>query len=103
MIYEHLTIFGIRASLSSALVPSVDPLEIQATIVHNKRRLEEVFMVDGHRLNNMISALEKGQHCFTSFSPPDISNAVAFATAPYDGIVFEMEHNPWDPLVLRDL
>ena len=60
-------------------------------------------MVDGHRLNNMISALEKGQHCFTSFSPPDISNAVAFATAPYDGIVFEMEHNPWDPLVLRDL
>ena len=51
----------------------------------------------------MISALEKGQHCFTSFSPPDISNAVAFATAPYDGIVFEMEHNPWDPLVLRDL
>lgn len=60
-------------------------------------------MAEGQRLNNMIAALEKGQHCFTSFSPPDIGNAVAFSTAPYDGIVFEMEHNPWDSLALRDL
>ena len=60
-------------------------------------------MADIPRLNNVIAALEKGQHTFTSFSPPDIGNAIAFATAPYDGVVFEMEHNPWDSLALRDL
>ena len=50
----------------------------------------------------MIGALEKGQMTFTSFSPPNIPSAMAFSTSPYDGIVFEMEHNAWDSYVLRD-
>jgi 4-hydroxy-2-oxoheptanedioate aldolase len=59
-------------------------------------------MADIPRLNKVIAAFEKGQHAFASFSPPDIGNATAFAIAAYDGVVFEMEHNPWDGYVLRD-
>jgi len=54
------------------------------------------------RLNGVIGALEKGQPTFTAFSPPEVSSALAFTTSDYDGIVFEMEHNPWDAPVLRD-
>ena len=54
------------------------------------------------RLNGVIAALERGQPAFTAFSPPDVTSALAFSTSDYDGIVFEMEHNPWDPPSLRD-
>ena len=59
-------------------------------------------MADIPRLNGVIRALEQGQPTFTSFSPPDVSAALAFSTSDYDGVVFEMEHNPWDAPVLRD-
>ncbi len=59
-------------------------------------------MADIPRLNGVIRALEQGHPTFTSFSPPDIAAALAFSTSNYDGIVFEMEHNPWDSLALRD-
>jgi len=59
-------------------------------------------MSDIPRLNGIIGALESGKPAFTSFSPPDVPSALAFSTGKYDGIVFEMEHNPWDTLVLRD-
>ena len=55
------------------------------------------------RLNGVISALEAGQPAFTTFSTPDVASAIANSTSTgYDGIVFEMEHNPWDAMVLRD-
>ncbi len=54
------------------------------------------------RLNGVIGALEKGQVAFTSFCPPNPSDAMAFASSDYDGIVIEMEHNPWDSANLRD-
>jgi 4-hydroxy-2-oxoheptanedioate aldolase len=53
------------------------------------------------RLNGVIAALEKG-HAFTCFSTPDVESAISLATAPYDGVVYEMEHNPWDIRALRD-
>jgi len=59
-------------------------------------------MADIPRLNGVIRALEQGKPTFTSFSPPDIASALAFGTSSYDGVVFEMEHNPWDSLALRD-
>ena len=60
-------------------------------------------MVKTQRLNGVIAALEAGQPAFTTFSIPDVISAIANSTSTdYDGIVFEMEHNPWDPLVLRD-
>lgn len=59
-------------------------------------------MTELPRLNGVIGALEQGQVTFISFSPPDVSSAIAFSTSDYDGIVFEMEHNPWDAPVLRD-
>src|SRR5262249_18599200 len=46
-------------------------------------------------------ALEKGP-AFVSFCPPDITSAIAFSNTKYDGIVFEMEHNPFDITALRD-
>jgi 4-hydroxy-2-oxoheptanedioate aldolase len=54
------------------------------------------------RLNGVIHALEQGKPAFTSFTPADISAAIAFSTSKYDGVVYEMEHNPWDIRALRD-
>ena len=59
-------------------------------------------MTELPRLNGVIGALEKGLHTITSFSPADIASAIAFSSSSYDGIVFEMEHNPWDSRALRD-
>jgi 4-hydroxy-2-oxoheptanedioate aldolase len=54
------------------------------------------------RLNGVIRALESGGTAFTAFASPDIETALQMSAARYDGIVFEMEHNPWDPKTLRD-
>jgi len=60
-------------------------------------------MADIPRLNGVIAALEAGQPTFTAFATPDVPTAIAYSTSTgYDGIVFEMEHNPWDSLSLRD-
>ena len=59
-------------------------------------------MADIPRLNGVIRALEQGQPAFTAFSPADPESAIAFSTAKYDGVVFEMEHNPYDIRALRD-
>jgi len=54
------------------------------------------------RLNGVIRALEDGQAAFCTFVQADVDAALAVATSRYDGIVFEMEHNPWDVRALRD-
>ncbi|MBT2225277.1 HpcH/HpaI aldolase/citrate lyase family protein [Nonomuraea sp. NEAU-A123] len=54
------------------------------------------------RLNRVIGALEAGQHVFTAFASADPATAVEFSTTDYDGLVFEMEHKPWDVNALRD-
>ena len=54
------------------------------------------------RLNSIIAALESGQTAFTTFAQADRETAIAMSTANYDGVVFEMEHNPWDIAALRD-
>src|ERR1041384_8349432 len=59
-------------------------------------------MPDIPRLNGVIKALESGKPAFTSFCQAEPETAVAMTTAKYDGIVFEMEHNPWDIRALRD-
>src|SRR6516165_4627839 len=59
-------------------------------------------MADIPRLNGVIRALESGKQAFTSFCQADPETAIAMATAKYDGIVYEMEHNPWDIRALRD-
>jgi 4-hydroxy-2-oxoheptanedioate aldolase len=59
-------------------------------------------MADTPRLNGVIRALEQGQPAFTAFSPAEVDSAFAMSTSKFDGIVFEMEHNPWDGKALRD-
>lgn len=55
------------------------------------------------RLNNVIRALEEGEVAITTFaSPPTVENAIALSTTPYDGVVFEAEHHPYDIGELRD-
>src|SRR5436190_9780009 len=54
------------------------------------------------RLNGVIRALEQGRPAFTAFSPAEIDSAYAMSVSKYDGVVFEMEHNPWDGRALRD-
>src|SRR5215813_11073987 len=59
-------------------------------------------MADIPRLNGVIRALETGKPTFTSFCQADPETAIAMSAAKYDGIVYEMEHNPWDIRALRD-
>ncbi len=59
-------------------------------------------MNDLPRLNSVIAALESGQTAFTTFAQADRETAIAMSAAQYDGVVFEMEHNPWDIAALRD-
>jgi 4-hydroxy-2-oxoheptanedioate aldolase len=59
-------------------------------------------MADLPRLNGVIRALEQGQPAFTAFSPAEVDSALAFSASKFDGVVFEMEHNPWDGRALRD-
>jgi 4-hydroxy-2-oxoheptanedioate aldolase len=54
------------------------------------------------RLNGFIRAWESSKPAFGSFAGADKSTAIAFSTSPYDGVVFEMEHNAWDPNGLQD-
>jgi 4-hydroxy-2-oxoheptanedioate aldolase len=54
------------------------------------------------RLNGAIRALDSGKPAFVTFSPGEVGSAIAMSTAPYDGVVFEMEHNPYDIKTLRD-
>jgi 4-hydroxy-2-oxoheptanedioate aldolase len=59
-------------------------------------------MADIPRLNGVIRALEQGKQAFTTFAPAEIGTAQTIGGAPYDGIVFEMEHRPYDIRALRD-
>src|SRR6202008_4032637 len=53
-------------------------------------------------LNGVIRALDQGKHAFTAFTPADPEAALALGGAKYDGIIFEMEHNPYETMALRD-
>ena len=55
-----------------------------------------------NRLNGIIKAWEQGKTAFTAFSKIDKQSAIDMSDAPYDGIVFEMEHNPYDVSALGD-
>ena len=54
------------------------------------------------RLNGVIAALESGKPAFVTFSGASPENAQAIGDAGYDGVVFEMEHSPYDIRTLRD-
>ena len=54
------------------------------------------------RLNTVIRALENGETPVTVFAPPTVESAVALSAAPYDGVIFEAEHNAYDIKDLRD-
>jgi len=54
------------------------------------------------RLNSIIRAFEAGKPAFAAFSKVDRQSAIDMSEAPYDGVVFEMEHNPYDVSALGD-
>jgi 4-hydroxy-2-oxoheptanedioate aldolase len=59
-------------------------------------------MAETPRLNGVIAALERDKPAFVSFCAAEIGVAQAMNTASYDGVVFEMEHRPYDIRALRD-
>ena len=59
-------------------------------------------MAELPRLNGVIGALEQDKPAFVCFSAAETGVAQAINTAPYDGVVFEMEHRPYDIRALRD-
>jgi len=58
--------------------------------------------MDIPRLNGAIRALEQGKPVFTTFCPPETGMAQVVNAAPYDAVVFEMEHHPFSVNALRD-
>lgn len=59
-------------------------------------------MAEIPRLNGIIKQLEAGKTAVTTFSPAEIGAGVSLATSGYDGVIFEMEHNPFETKGLRD-
>src|SRR5438132_521217 len=59
-------------------------------------------MSDLPRLNGIIRAWERGKPAFATFSSAEKQAATDIATAPYDGVVYEMEHRPFEPTGLQD-
>lgn len=59
-------------------------------------------MTELPRLNGIIRAWEQGRPAYACFAHPERQVAIEFSTAPYDSVVFEMEHNSWDANVLQD-
>jgi 4-hydroxy-2-oxoheptanedioate aldolase len=59
-------------------------------------------VADIPRLNGVIRALEAGKQAFVTFAGAEIGTAQTIGAAPYDGIVFEMEHRAYDIRALRD-
>ena len=54
------------------------------------------------RLNGIIRALEAGQTGFMAFARAEREEAVQLGASPLDGVLFEMEHGPFDVAGLRD-
>lgn len=54
------------------------------------------------RLNSVAKTLSEGGTAFVAFSPAEPGNALTIGEAPYDGVVFEMEHNPYDIRALKE-
>src|SRR6202043_482035 len=65
-------------------------------------RMETLKMAQHARLNGIIRALEQGQIAFAAFTNADVDSVLAFSGSGYDGIIFELEHNPWDVGALRN-
>ena len=59
-------------------------------------------MAAAARLNNIIRAWEEGRPAFASWAKADKQTAIELSGTPYDGVVYEMEHNPWDMMGLQD-
>jgi len=54
------------------------------------------------RLNGVIRAFESGRIAFSAFAKVDKQSAIEMSDAPYDSVIFEMEHNPYDVAALGD-
>jgi 4-hydroxy-2-oxoheptanedioate aldolase len=54
------------------------------------------------RLNGIIRQLEIGGTAFAALGWPNVEHASEIADSPYDGVIVEMEHFPFEVRVLRD-
>jgi 4-hydroxy-2-oxoheptanedioate aldolase len=54
------------------------------------------------RLNGVIKAWEQGRPAFSTFAQADRRAAIELINSPYDSVIYEMEHNPWDIVGLQD-
>ncbi|MDE1150880.1 MAG: aldolase/citrate lyase family protein [Azospirillaceae bacterium] len=54
------------------------------------------------RLNGVIRAWKAGKPAYSCFAKADKQSAIDLSDSPYDALVFEMEHNPFDMAALGD-
>lgn len=59
-------------------------------------------MTETARLNGIIRAWEKGLPAHIAWAQAERQVAIEVSQSPYDGVVFEMEHNAWDANALQD-
>lgn len=54
------------------------------------------------RLNQVIDLLDRGETVLGGFLAPEPAAAIAVRGVPYDTVIFEAEHKPWDAPLLKD-
>ena len=59
-------------------------------------------MATTSRLNGIIRAWEEGRIPCATFANANRQTALEISAAPYDAVIFEMEHNAWDVNGLQD-
>ena len=89
-----------RTSLDLTNVHLASSGAARCAIIVNRYTQEKQLNIP--RLNGIIKVLEQGKHAFVSFSPADTVSAQSYASEPYDGTSFEMEHGAFDTRTLRD-
>src|ERR1700722_333890 len=89
---RHRTLFALRGGARIG----AGCLYTGTTFLHGRLTMEIP------RLNGVIKALESGKPAFAPFTSAEINNALTIGGAKFDGVVFEMEHNPYDIKALRD-
>jgi 4-hydroxy-2-oxoheptanedioate aldolase len=61
-----------------------------------------LFVSETVRLNGIIRTWEKGLPVHACWAQAERQVAIETSQSPYDAVVFEMEHNAWDPNALQD-
>ena len=97
----HLTDEDRAQDLRRECPPRLPPLLNKAPALTSSREERKTMAETPRSMDSSAPWSTASRPSATFRSAPTWNPRCAFGTAPYDGVVFEMEHSPWDPQ-LRD-